>query len=128
MKLEKYILGLQHLGLPTTCYDETLKFYTRWGFNKKLETYNGDHRVCFLEMAGMVIEVYEVEESQKKSGAWDHIAINVSDVYAVCDHLNSSGLVKEDVKIQTLPFFQNGVSFFEITGPNGETVEFNQYL
>lgn len=119
---------MQHLGLPTTCYDETLKFYTRWGFNKKLETYNGDHRVCFLEMAGMVIEVYEVEESQKKSGAWDHIAINVSDVYVVCDHLNSSGLVKEDVKIQTLPFFQNGVSFFEITGPNGETVEFNQYL
>ena len=40
----------------------------------------------------------------------------------------AGGAMKVYDKLQELPFFERGVRFFVITGPNGERVEFNQYL
>ena len=33
-----------------------------------------------------------------------------------------------DEEIQFLPFWENGVKFFTLTGPNKEKIEFSQYL
>jgi hypothetical protein len=33
-----------------------------------------------------------------------------------------------DTKIQLLPFWEQGVKFFTVLGPNEERVEFSQYL
>ena len=38
------------------------------------------------------------------------------------------GYDTEDTAINFLPFFEKGVKFFTIIGPNREKVEFNQYL
>ena len=62
-------------------------------------------------------------------GAVDHIALNVTDIESVFAWINASETYQSlDAEIQQLPFFERGVRFFRISGPNGETVEFNQIL
>ena len=39
-----------------------------------------------------------------------------------------AGLAPLEDAIQFLPFWENGVRFFNLLGPNGETVEFSQRL
>ncbi len=44
------------------------------------------------------------------------------------DQLEELGLLGNCDGIHFLPFFDNGVKYFIIPGPNCENVEFNQYL
>lgn len=34
MDISNYAVGTTHLGLPTTCYDETVSFYQGLGFTE----------------------------------------------------------------------------------------------
>lgn len=38
------------------------------------------------------------------------------------------GLRIDDTSVSFLPFFENGVRFFTIIGPNSEKIEFNQIV
>ena len=63
-----------------------------------------------------------------KSGAIDHIAIDVTDVEAAYALAQEQGLQIVSNGIEALPFWEKGVRFFIVLGPNQERVEFNQYL
>ena len=82
LEAKNLILGLQHLGLPTNCYEETLKFYQLLGFGVQTQEDNRGKRVCFLKLQDMVLEVDESDDCALQTGAWDHIAINVNDIEA----------------------------------------------
>ena len=62
------------------------------------------------------------------SGALDHIALNVTDIDKVFQMAQEEGFSMLDTKIQFLPFWEHGVKFFTVLGPNKEKVEFSQYL
>lgn len=116
--------GIQHLGIPTTNYAATLDFYHGLGFETIWE--NGE--VAFLQLGTLVIETYIVEEAAMKNGAIDHVALNVKDIEAAWRDAQTCGYETEDKEINFLPFFEKGVRFFTIIGPNREKVEFNQML
>ena len=40
----------------------------------------------------------------------------------------ADGLKLDVIEEGQLPFWENGVRYFTVLGPNGEKVEFNQYL
>ena len=63
-----------------------------------------------------------------KYGAIDHIAIDVTDVEKVYEKICDMELNTLGDEIHFLPFWENGVRFFTIEGPNKERVEFSQYL
>ena len=63
-----------------------------------------------------------------KSGAIDHIALDVVDIDTAFEIAQAGKYNLLDDSIQFLPFWENGVKFFTILGPNGEKVEFNQRL
>ena len=128
MDLKNYCTGIQHIGLPTTDMDSTLNFYTSLGFNLIYETMNNNDKVCFLQLGDMVIETYENTTCAGKSGAIDHIALNVKNIDEVFAWANNNRFHTEDKEVNYLPFFENGVRFFTIIGPNSEKVEFNQKL
>ena len=46
----------------------------------------------------------------------------------IYQYINESGLNSTQDTIHFLPFWENGVKFFTIEGPNKEKVEFSQYL
>ena len=63
-----------------------------------------------------------------ESGAIDHVAIDVKNIEEIYDYINENGLNTTSDTIHFLPFWENGVRFFTIEGPNKEKVEFSQFL
>ena len=50
------------------------------------------------------------------------------DIEEIFRYINEAGLNSTQDIIHFLPFWENGVKFFTIEGPNKEKVEFSQYL
>lgn len=116
--------GIQHLGLPTGDLTATLDFYHGLGF----ETIWTNGNVAFLQLGTLVIETYHSDAPAMKNGAIDHVALNVKDIEAAWRDAQACGYETADTEIHFLPFYEKGVKFFTIIGPNREKVEFNQYL
>ena len=75
-----HIKGIQHIGIPTQKYQETLDFYRSLGFDIiNQENYQG-HRVAFLRIHNVMLEVYESETTADATDSIDHIALSVEKV------------------------------------------------
>jgi catechol 2,3-dioxygenase-like lactoylglutathione lyase family enzyme len=122
----KIATGLQHIGIPTNDLNLTIDFYQSLGFELAHRTANGDEQVAFLKLGNLMIETYQNFKAARINGAVDHIAINVTDVEEARRIADSMGL--EVIEEGQLPFWENGVKYFTILGPNREKLEFNQYL
>ena len=129
-KLGDFALGLQHVGLPTNDLKATIAFYEGLGFETVYQVRNeaAGEDVAFLRLKNLTIEAYENGRAAMQSGAIDHIAIDVVDVEAAYRLAQEQGYQIVSNGVEFLPFWQNGVKFFILLGPNQERVEFNQYL
>ncbi len=129
-KLGDFALGLQHVGLPTNDLKATIAFYEGLGFETVYQVKNeaAGEDVAFLRLKNLTIEAYENGQAAMQSGAIDHIAIDVDDVEAAYRLAQEQGYQIVSNGVEFLPFWQKGVKFFILLGPNQERVEFNQYL
>ena len=130
MNLREQLNGVQHIGIPTNDIGNTIEFYQKLGFEIAFRTVNeeANEKVVFLKLHTLVIETYENKAAVMQSGAIDHIAIDVKDIEKVYAMINQAGLNSTQDTVHFLPFWENGVKFFTIEGPNKEKVEFSQYL
>ena len=130
MNLREQLNGVQHIGIPTNDIENTIEFYQKLGFEIAFQTVNeeANEKVVFLKLHTLVIEIYENKAAVMQSGAIDHIAIDVKDIEKVYAMINQAGLNSTQDTVHFLPFWENGVKFFTIEGPNKEKVEFSQYL
>lgn len=130
MELKEQLTGIQHIGIPTNDIEETIAFYKKLGFDIAFQTVNeeANEKVAFLKLNTLIVETYENKAAALKAGAIDHVAIDVKDIEAVYALINQEGLNTTADMIHFLPFWENGVKFFTIEGPNKEKVEFSQYL
>lgn len=130
MDIVNNITGLQHIGLPTNDILATKLFYQKLGFETAYETVveKSGEKVAFLKLKDIVIETYENGQAVMQTGAIDHMAINVTDIEEALIFAKENGFMPLEGEIQFLPFWENGVKYFTILGPNQEKVEFNQYL
>lgn len=130
MDLKSYASGVQHIGIPVKDMDAAINFYEKLGFEPALKTVLEEtgEKVTFLKLHNLVIETYESKEATMKSGAIDHIAIDVKDIEETFRYINEVGLNTTQDEIHFLPFWANGVKYFTIEGPHKEKIEFSQYL
>lgn len=130
MTIEACVNGLQHLGLPVSDLQETIRFYERLGFQVIRREMNpaGNQPVAFLELKGTVIEAYQQDPVARQTGAWAHVAFDVSDIEAAWEAVKTAGLEPLETEIQYLPFWKAGVRYFNIEGPNQEVIEFIEKL
>ena len=130
MDLKNYSTGIQHIGIPTNDIEKTIAFYKELGFETALETINKEagEKVAFLKLKTLVIETYENKAAKLESGAIDHVAVNVNNIEEVYQYISEKKLNTTNDTIHFLPFWENGVRFFTIEGPNKEKIEFSQYL
>ena len=128
MDVRENITGLQHIGLPVKDFDESLKFYTDLGFELVYRTENDGVPVGFLRKGNVTLETYYTPDPAMKAGAINHIALDVKDINAMYDVAVERGYNIMEPGIVKLPFWSNGVAYFNVIGPNGETVEFSQML
>ena len=115
MNIKDFTTGVQHIGIPTNNIEETINFYLTLGFTTDLRTINGTEEVAFLQLHNLMIETYQNRQAAMAYGAIDHIAIDVKNKML-------------DTKVNGLPFWENGVKFFTIEGPNKEKIEFCERL
>lgn len=126
--LKERITGLQHIGLPTNDMKATIAFYEKLGFEIATRHVNNGEDVVFLVLGNVCVETYENGQAVGIHGAIDHICLDVDDIEKAWDDAKAAGLNFIDTEIQALPFWKNGVRFFNVLGPNGEKVEFGQIL
>ena len=132
MKLMDFVTGIQHIGIPTNDIAKTKQFYTSLGFELVYETLNekgGNFSVAFLQAGDILIETYENKKAAMERGSIDHIALNVPDIEAAYAAAKESGFTfLESDEIVFLPFWEKGIRYFLIEGPNKEPIEFLQKL
>ncbi len=128
--MRNLITGLQHIGIPTPCYRQSLEFYKKLGFCIQMETQLSDtkDRVAFLELNGLIIELYESRGVIREAGPVDHICIDVTDISLAYAYICKIECILLDQEIQHLPFWERGIRYFTIMGPNHEKIEFCQKL
>lgn len=130
MNLREHLIGIQHIGIPTNDIERTIAFYKKIGFDIVLQTINkeADEKVAFLKLNTLMIETYENKAAKMEDGAINHIAIDVKEIENVYQWINENGMNTTKDVLHFLPFWENGVKFFTIEGPNKERIEFSQYL
>lgn len=124
------ITGLQHIGIPTNDMEKSILFYERIGFKVVFQTVieNQTIPVSFLKLKNIMIEVYGNNMAVENVGAIDHISIDVIDIDKMFEQIRLKEFKIINDEIQFMPFFEKGVRFFTIEGPNAEKIEFNQIL
>ena len=124
-----YCDGIQHVGIPTDHLENTIHFYEDLGFQVILRTCvpEKNQYVAFLQLGNLVIETYE-DPVALCDGSINHIALNCLDIEKAYEAaLNQKHLVLS-YGIEALDFWERGVRFFIIQGPNKERIEFCQKL
>ena len=137
MKVD-FIHKVQHIGIPAHDLEVSIPFYERLGFENVMESpfeFDGGYGTCvMMKNHEVIIELYQMpdkqlaEIKQRKNGHVDHFAIDVSDVDLAFDTLKKAGFEILESTPTFLPFWKNGTRFFNVKGPSGETIEFNQIL
>ena len=127
MNIAAHATGLQHIGIPTQDIQASERFYTGLGFKVAHRNRAGSGNVVFLRLGDLVVEIWEGDVTGR-TGAVDHIAINVTDIDAVFRTLSEAGCAAIEGGVQSLPFWERGVRYFTILGPNAEKLEFIQIL
>lgn len=130
MNIRDHITGVQHIGLPTDDIGRSMAFYTSLGFSLIYETVNeaADERVAFMSLGNLVMEIYENRRATRATGAIDHVALDVQDIDTLFTQVTALGHEALEGHICTLPFWEKGVKFFTIQGPDGEKIEFCERL
>lgn len=129
---------IQHIGIPVTDIKVSGAFYERFGFKNVMHTtfeyHGGTGNVAMMKLNDMIIELYQMPEKelaeirQRSNGHIDHIAFDVDDIDAVFKELKKNEFNILEEKPVFLSFWKNGCKYFNITGPDGERLEFNQIL
>ena len=139
MLLKGNLRGLQHIGLPVTNLERSKAFYAGLGFVEVMRTdlprASEAVQVAMMHHEGLTIELYQLEEEERQEiarrsdGHLDHIALDVIDIEQAYQEIRTAGLeILEEPAPVFLPFWEKGVRFFTVRGPDGEKVEFNQIL
>ena len=128
MSVNDFVTGIQHIGIPTNDIEKTQRFFKSLGFTEAYTADNNGEKVAFLKLKNIVIETYQNGDAAEQLGAIDHIALDVTDIEKTYEAVRKLGYTELENGIQFLPFWDHGVRFFTILGPNKEKVEFSQML
>lgn len=132
--MNNLITGIAHLGLRVSDINKSSSFYQTLGFvvtekfSKKVE--NGEVHVEFLTSPKLTLELYQLPNttnhfnlSQSHNGI-EHFALEVNDIDKMLHKIKELGY-----QIDEGPIYEKRerceVSFFLISGPDGERVEFD---
>lgn len=130
---------LQHIGIPVRNLEHTTRYYDLLGFEevmrKPFDHAEGQGTCVMMQKGDIMMEFYQLPQSTierevitRKDGQIDHIAFDVQDIAIAFDTLKSGGFAPlQDAPVH-LDFWDRGVKFFHIVGPDGERLEFNQIM
>ncbi len=129
---------LQHVGIPVTNIVISAAFYERLGFANVMDSEFDHHKekgkVIMMQLDDIIIELYQLpgkaleEISNRTNGHIDHIAFDVADIEETFILLREASFEIVEAAPVFLPFWKKGCRYFNILGPDGERLEFNQII
>lgn len=129
---------LQHIGIPIVDLEISQNFYERLGFQIAMHSTfmheGAQGKVSMMKREEIIIELYQMPEpeltsvKQRKDGHIDHITFDVDDINETFLLLKNEGFSIIEDKPVFLNFWENGIRYFNILGPDGERLEFCQIL
>jgi catechol 2,3-dioxygenase-like lactoylglutathione lyase family enzyme len=132
------VTGLQHIGIPVTDLKRSEDFYSSLGFVKVMEKpfdFEGGRGLCvMMKFNQSIFELYQMPEHRlagirsRKDGHVDHVAFDVADIEETFKVLKQNGFTILEPSPVFLQFWENGCKYFNILGPDGERLEFNQIM
>lgn len=132
------INGLQHIGIPVTDLKKSEAFYEGLGFLNVMTSHFEINKekgyVSMMQKDAFIIEIYQMppmeleEVKQRTNGKIDHIAFDVDDIDITYKTLVANGYTVLEAAPVFLNFWSKGCKYFNILGPDGERLEFNQIL
>ena len=129
MGIEPYVKGLQHIGIPTKEMEKMVRFLSSLGFQKiREELQPSGGAVAFLELKNLVLEVYEDEAAPDRLGTIQHIALDVKGVDTLFEEMKKQGFYMVEDGVQQLPYWDHGIRYFIVEGPDQLRIEFAQKL
>ncbi|WP_223902060.1 VOC family protein [Lactobacillus laiwuensis] len=121
--------GLQHVGIPTKKFAESRDFYQSLGFKLVNTEDNQGSRVGFYQLGSLMLESWESpQEAPGKVGAINHIALDTNDINRAFTEVQKLNVQFVENGIQSLPYWENGIKYFNFYGPNKEIFEVCQKL
>lgn len=137
-QISSMINHLQHIGIPVTDIVASETFYNRLGFSKVMQSAfdeEGESGTCImLKNKDIILELYQLPEKKLKEirermdGHIDHITFDVDDIDLAFNALKNASFSLIEEQPVFLPFWSDGCKYFNILGPDGERLEFNQIL
>ena len=123
--MSEFTTDLQHSGMPAKDLDETIEFYTKkLGFELAGLFHNGENRCAFLRYGHLTIETWEGDPAPLTTGAINHWAFDTPDIEAAFENAKELGMNFKHID----SFWEHGIRYFNVYGPNGETIEFCQIV
>ena len=132
------ITSIQHIGIPVTNIVVSEAFYGGLGFSNVMQAGFGEEGArgtcVMMKRDSMVIELYQLPEPElseirtRKNGHIDHVAFDVPDIDVAYNTIQQAGFDIIEPSPVFLQFWERGCKYFNITGPDGERLEFNQVL
>ncbi len=132
------IQSIQHVGIPVSDRMISESFYARLGFANVMQAEfaekQGKGTCVMMKKGDIIIELYELPAVQleairnRRDGHIDHIAFDVPDIEHAFSVLKKEGFAIVEEAPVFLNFWQNGCRYFNVIGPDGERLEFNQIL
>jgi lactoylglutathione lyase len=132
------ITAIQHIGIPVTNIPNSQAFYERLGFANVMQAGFGEEGArgtcVMMKRDSMIIELYQLPEPElseiriRKNGHIDHVAFDVPDIDEAFKTIKQAGFNIIEPNPVFLQFWTKGCKYFNITGPDGERLEFNQVL
>ncbi len=129
---------LQHIGIPVAKMEVSQHFYEGLGFKNIMGAsfdFNNDKgKVVMMQLDDIIIELYQFPAPEltaiqnRKDGHVDHIAFDVDDIDDTFSELKKANYKIIEEAPVFLNFWKNGCKYFNIIGPGGERLEFNQIL
>lgn len=129
---------IQHIGIPVTDLARSVAFYEQLGFenvmSSSFEFNGGQGNVAMMQSGEIIIEIYQMPNSElaeiknRKDGHVDHVAFDVENIDEAFEQLKAAGFTILEEAPVFLPFWKNGCKYFNIKGPDGERLEYNQIL
>ena len=127
--ISDFCSGVNHIGVPTLDYNKSVAFYEGLGFKKASTKVNPNgQQVAFMQCGNLIVETYDKEGAAMKIGAINHIAVDVHNIDDLYQIIKAKGYTFIQDKVTPLPYWEKGIKYFSIEGPNKETIEFCERL
>lgn len=124
------MVGLAHIGIMVKDIEVSKKFYMELlDFELKAEYKLGDMTLSFLDLGDCKLElVGKASNEARLPGTVDHIALEVEDIEPLMCKLIEKGVKFDTDNYGYMPNLFNGVRNVFFKGPDGERIEFFDYM